>query len=193
MTTLTKVHHRNVYPAISPSSPLNSQVGRTVLITGSSSGIGLETAKAFITASALCVIILGRRQEPLTAAAKQLQSSLPPGSSTKILARQCDIADAKETDELWAGLKKERIEVNVTVLNAAKTGSMTVGSEVGKVWEFFEVNVLANLRMVERFLGQGPAKGKVRYLYFLRNRQKLTRYPGAGEYFQCFSAYEPLI
>jgi short-subunit dehydrogenase len=66
-------------------------------------------------------------------------------------------------EELWAGLKDAGIEIDVMVLNAAKTGPMTVGSGWKKVWEFFEVNVLANLRMVEKFLAQGLEKGKVNY------------------------------
>jgi short-subunit dehydrogenase len=163
MTTLSRVHHRKPYPAIDPSSPANTHSGRTILITGSSSGIGFEAAKAFITASASCVIILGRRSEPITAAVKELEDSIPTNSSTKILARKCDIGNGTEMEELWAGLKNAGIEIDVMVLNAAKTGPMTVGSGWKKVWEFFEVNVLANLRMVEKFLAQGLEKGKVNY------------------------------
>lgn len=155
MTTLTKVHHRTPYPAINPSL-VNSHAGRTILITGSSSGIGLYTAEAFVTASAFQVIILGRQQELLTTAVAELEASKHPSSSTKILSRKCDIGDGKEMEELWQGLKKDAIEVDVLVLNAAKTGPLSVRSEWTRVWEYFEVNVLANLRMTEKLLAQGP-------------------------------------
>jgi hypothetical protein len=52
MTTFTKVQYRNPYPAIDPASPVNFQAGRTITITGASSGIGFEMAYAFLTASA---------------------------------------------------------------------------------------------------------------------------------------------
>jgi short-subunit dehydrogenase len=161
MTTLTKEHHRKPYPAISPSSSLNSHSGHTILITGSSSGIGLEVAKAFITASASLVIILGRRQELLSIAVEELKAYLPAKSETKVFARKCDIGNGEEMEKLWGELKREGIEVDVMVLNAAKTGPMTVNSDWKKVWEFYEVNVLANLRMTEKFLAQGPEMGKV--------------------------------
>lgn len=168
MTTLTKVHHRKPYPAIDPSSPANSQAGRTILVTGSSAGIGFEIAKAFITASASCVIILGRRQEVLTAAVKELEASLPADATVKILARKCDIGNAKETEALWVYLKREGIDVDVMILNAAKTGPMTFSGEVARVWDSFEVNVLANLTMTRKFLAQGPEKGKVSCSRFLK-------------------------
>ena len=37
---LTKRIHRQVYGAISPSNPINSAIGKIVLITGGGSGIG---------------------------------------------------------------------------------------------------------------------------------------------------------
>jgi hypothetical protein len=37
---ITKVVHRDPYPAISPERPENSQSGKVIIITGSGSGIG---------------------------------------------------------------------------------------------------------------------------------------------------------
>jgi hypothetical protein len=36
----TKTKHRDPYPAILPSNPVNSQEGKIILITGAGSGIG---------------------------------------------------------------------------------------------------------------------------------------------------------
>jgi short-subunit dehydrogenase len=161
MTTLTKAHHRLPYPAIHPSSPSNSQTGRTILITGSSTGIGFATARAFVTANASQVIVLGRRDDILQDAVVQLEAAKPPGSTTKILLRQCDIANGASLEELWQGLKSDGVNVDVLILNAAMTGPLGVNSPWRKVWEFFEMNVLANLRMTEKFLSQGSEAGKV--------------------------------
>lgn len=36
----TKQNYRDVYPAIDPSAPSNSQAGKVVVITGASKGLG---------------------------------------------------------------------------------------------------------------------------------------------------------
>jgi NADP-dependent 3-hydroxy acid dehydrogenase YdfG len=164
MTTLTKVHHRKPYPAIDPTSPANSQTDRTIMITGASSGIGFEIAHAFLTASASQVIILGRRPDALASAVAKLEALKSPHSQAKILSRQCDVGNGPEVEKLWQGLKKDRIQVDVLVLNAAKTGPLYVNSDWKEVWNYFEVNVLASFRMAQLFLAQGPEKGKVSVL-----------------------------
>lgn len=162
MTTLTKTHHRNPYPAIDPSTPANSQAGRTVLLTGASTGIGFEIARAFAIASAAQVIILSRSQDQLATAIEKLEAWRPNGTSTKFLSRHCDIGSGREIEDLWKGLTNDGIAVDVLILNAAVTGPLLISSGSKKVWEYFEVNILANLRMTESFLAQGPEKNKVR-------------------------------
>ncbi|KUJ24227.1 NAD(P)-binding protein [Mollisia scopiformis] len=160
MTTFTKIHHHKSYPAIDPTSSANSQKGRTVLITGSSAGIGFEIARAFISASASRVIILGRRQDVLDAAVSNLESWKPASSATIITPFRCDISHEIEIKELWEKLEREDIEVDGLILNAAKTGPLGATADWKKVWEYFEMNVLANLQMAQMFLAQGPEKGK---------------------------------
>jgi short-subunit dehydrogenase len=165
MTTLTKVHHRNPYPSIDPTSKANSQTGRTIMITGASSGIGFEIAHAFLTASASQIIILGRRPDALASAVAKLEALKSPHSQAKILSRQCDVGNHVEVEKLWQGLKKDGIQVDVLVLNAAKTGPLYINSDWKEVWTYFEVNVLASFRMAQLFISQGPEKGKVSIFY----------------------------
>jgi NADP-dependent 3-hydroxy acid dehydrogenase YdfG len=162
MATVTSTYRRKSYAAIDPTSPANSHSGRTVLITGSTSGIGLATAGAFIKASAATVIILGRREAVLSDALEKLETSRPKGSVTKILGHVCDITKQDDVDRLWKELKQDGVEVDILILNAAlatQVGVLLEGTEV--TWKLFETNVLANLRMSERFLAQGPHNGKV--------------------------------
>jgi NAD(P)-dependent dehydrogenase (short-subunit alcohol dehydrogenase family) len=162
MASFTKTFHHSSYPAISPSSPLNSHKGHTVLITGSSSGVGLATAQAFVVAGAARVIILSRQSSLLTSAIETLEASKAAGSSTQIIGRVLSIVNLDGIAELWQALKNDDIGVDILVLNAAKTGDSPIlekGSSY--TWEFFETNVLSSLRMAEKFSQQGPSEGKV--------------------------------
>lgn len=162
MATVTKIFHHDSYLAISPVAPQNSHSGHTVMITGSSSGIGLATAQAFVTAGATGVIILSRQQSLLDAALEQLEASKPIGSSTKIHGRVVSIASPESIEGLWKSLKAEGIDVDILVLNAGKTGDSPVLAMGSKhTWDYFETNVLAGLRMTEKLMQQGQEHGKV--------------------------------
>lgn len=164
MATFTKVYHNDVYPAIDPRNPLNSQSGRTVMVTGSTSGIGFAAAEAFVKASAARVVILSRQQPTLDAAVSKLKIS---SSSTEIVGRIVDISDESSIKSLWSGLKKDGIDIDVLILNAAQTGNAPLLSEgVARTWKYFETNVLAGLRMIEKFTSQGPKTGKVGIIVF---------------------------
>jgi len=83
MTTFVKVKHR----------ALNNQTGRTVLITREGSRLGPAIAKAFVTASAARVIIVGRRANILKSASKQFKTI--EGISTKILSQICNLTQLR--------------------------------------------------------------------------------------------------
>jgi hypothetical protein len=180
MASFTKVFHHTSYSDISPSSSLNSHSGSTVLITGSSAGIGLATAEAFIIARASRVIILSRQESLLASALQTLETSRPVGSATQILGRTVSINDIESIQALWDDFQIDGIEVNILVLNAAKTGNspiMEMGSS--KTWEFFETNILSGLRMTEKFMQQGSA-GKVKV--YLRTLIHITNHNGLSRY-----------
>jgi len=145
------IYHRTSYPAISSSNALNTQTNRTILITGASAGIGRSIAKSFSNASASRVILLGRTQSTLLAAAAELPNAE---------ARVCDISSTSQIQELWEWIRAEDIHVDVLVLNAALTvtGSLKTGAET--IWGSFETTVLGNLRMAQEFVAQmGDRKG----------------------------------
>lgn len=159
MTTLVKVKHRSLYPQVDPKNPLNNQSGRTILITGGGSGIGLAIAKAFVTASAARVIIIGRRANVLESASEELKAI---GGTTEILSRSCDITDAESLKKMWEWVKDTSGNVDTLILNAVLSNPRTsISDKTEKVWKFFEMNVLANMRLTEAFLAQGAQTGKV--------------------------------
>src|SRR4030095_1631573 len=73
--------------------------GKVALVTGGNSGIGLATAKRFVSESAY-VFITGRRQQELDAAVKEI--------GRNVTAVQGDVSRLADLDRLFAHVKKEK-------------------------------------------------------------------------------------
>ncbi|PTB64644.1 NAD(P)-binding protein [Trichoderma citrinoviride] len=162
--SITNKTHRTAYPAISPSRPVLSQAGRTVLITGGSGGVGYGIALAFATAGAARVIIVGRDPAKQQAAAESLARDAGPGSHTKFEGRAASPANPEDIDALWDTLNAEGVLVDVLVLNAAVTGNVVQDSLWTAGWEFtweqFIVHVRSTNHYSERFWKQNGEKRK---------------------------------
>ena len=86
--------------------------GKTVLVTGGGSGLGLSMAGRFLELGAR-VAITGRSVERLQAAADHLEA---PG---RVFTHPCDVRDAAQVDALAAAIWDQFGGVNVVVNNAA--------------------------------------------------------------------------
>ncbi|KAI8964380.1 NAD(P)-binding protein [Daldinia sp. FL1419] len=159
----TKTYHTTLYPTVTPTRPELSQVGKTVLVTGASTGIGYHIAKSFVQAKADKVIILGRRVDKIKAAAESLSAE---DQGTKVIAIPCDIGSPTAVAELWGRLAGEGTRVDVLVLNAANTGIMKPLMEQGVegIWSAYDFNVRAQFDMTERFYKQELGAGSKKYL-----------------------------
>ncbi|KAH6605201.1 hypothetical protein Trco_006908 [Trichoderma cornu-damae] len=161
--SITEKTHRASYPAISPSRPALSQAGRTVLVTGGSGGIGYRIALAFAAAGADRVVIVGRDEEKQKASASSLAQEAGPESRTRFEGRAAPPASPESIDSLWDSLEAEGVHVDVLVLNAAVTSSVTPDTlwtvGWGSIWEEFVVHVRSVNHYSERFWNQsGDAK-----------------------------------
>src|ERR1700741_5276665 len=83
--------------------------GKTAVVTGGGTGIGLGTAWRFIEEGAF-VYIFGRRQEPLDKAAAQL------GPSAR--AVRGSVTDQADLERLFQTVKTERGSLDILVANA---------------------------------------------------------------------------
>lgn len=184
-------NHKEPYQAISPLRPELSQAGKTVLITGGSTGIGYAIAQAFILARASKVIIVGRRANLVTTAAaslsKESQAKSSGANPTKIVGFECDVGSIPSVAELWGRLAGEGTVVDVLVLNAAAVAPSATILELGaeRIWADYNVNVRGNLDMAERFYKQQGAGAGRQYLVHvstmgIHNWAVGAAYPGYG-------------
>src|SRR5260370_7233311 len=72
--------------------------GKVAVITGGSSGIGLATARRFVSEGAY-VYITGRRQRELDAAVRQIEKN--------VTAVQGDVSQLADLDRLYATVKQQ--------------------------------------------------------------------------------------
>jgi NAD(P)-dependent dehydrogenase (short-subunit alcohol dehydrogenase family) len=95
--------------------------GKTAVITGGSTGIGLATAKRFVEEGAY-VFITGRRQAELAAAVKEIGDN--------VTGVQGDVSKQEDLDRLYSvvadsGRRIDVVFANAAILEAARIGEIT--------------------------------------------------------------------
>jgi NAD(P)-dependent dehydrogenase (short-subunit alcohol dehydrogenase family) len=88
---------------------MNKLDGKTALITGGTSGIGLATAKAFVNEGAY-TFITGRREAELAAAAKEI--------GRNVTGIQGDVSNLGDLERLFAQIKREKGKLDIVFANA---------------------------------------------------------------------------
>ena len=122
--------------------------GKIALITGGSSGLGLATAKRFITEGAY-VFITGRRQTELDEAVKELGDSAA--------AVRGDIANLGDLDGLFATIKEQKGRLDVLFANAGLGEFATLSQITEEHFDkTFDVNVRGTLFTVQKALPLMP-------------------------------------
>lgn len=106
---------------ISVLAPNELLIGRTALITGGTSGIGLEIACSFVNSGAE-VIITGRNEEKLSKACKEIECRT--NSQNKIHGLQMDNTKVKEFEQLFHNALNlvESRKIDILVNNAGLVG-----------------------------------------------------------------------
>ena len=124
--------------------------GKTAVITGGATGIGLAAAKRFVEEGAF-VFIFGRRQEALDAAVADL------GPNARGV--QGSVSDLDDLDRLYAAVKAERGTLDVVFANAGAGSQLPLGEITAEhLDEVFDTNVKGTIFTVQKALplmGQG--------------------------------------
>lgn len=126
--------------------------GKTAVITGGATGIGLAAAQRFIEEGAF-VFIFGRRQDALDAAIAKL------GPNAR--AVKGSVADQDDLDRLYAAVKAERGTLDIVFANAGVGSQLPLGQLTAEhIDDTFDTNVKGTIFTVQKALplmGQGAS------------------------------------
>lgn len=116
--------------------------GKIALITGGNSGIGLATAKRFVSEGAY-VFITGRRQAALDAAVKDIGSN--------ITAVQGDVSNLDDLDRFFETVKKQKGRLDILFANVGWGEFVPLGSITEEHFDkIFDTNVKGLLFTVQK-------------------------------------------
>ncbi|WP_426687513.1 SDR family NAD(P)-dependent oxidoreductase [Rhodanobacter ginsengiterrae] len=123
---------------------MNRLNGKTAVITGGATGIGLAAARRFIEEGAF-VFLFGRRQEALDAAVAELGPR-----ARAVRGSVCDLADL---DRLYAAVKAERGTLDIVLANAGAGSLLALGTiTAAHIDETFDTNVKGTIFTVQKAL-----------------------------------------
>jgi NAD(P)-dependent dehydrogenase (short-subunit alcohol dehydrogenase family) len=118
--------------------------GKIAVITGGSSGIGLATAKRFVSEGAY-VFVTGRRQAELDAAIKEIGGN--------VIGVQGDVANLSDLDRLYDSVKAKKGRIDILFANAGGGEFSPIGSVTEEHYDkIFDVNVKGTVFTVQKAL-----------------------------------------
>ncbi len=127
--------------------------GKIALITGGTSGIGLATAKQFVSEGAY-VYITGRRAPELSAAVKEIDRN--------VTGVQGDTSNLADLDRLFAQVEREKGRLDVVFANAGIAQYAPLGKITEEHYDsIFDVNVKGLLFTVQKALPLMPDGGSI--------------------------------
>src|ERR1700686_456237 len=122
----------------------NKLSGKIALVTGGSSGIGLATAKRFVSEGAY-VFITGRRQTELDAAVKLI--------GLDVTGIRSDVSNLADLDRVYAAIKSDKGRLNILFANDGGGGLAPLGQITEEHFDkTFNTNVRGLLFTVQKAL-----------------------------------------
>lgn len=148
------------------------------LVTGASSGIGLELAR-LLAQDGKNVVVVARRRDRLEALKKEIEGKY--ATTVKVLAK--DLSEPKAPAEVFSELGRDRIRVDVLVNNA---GFGVYGkfseTDLQRELEMVQVNAVSLLHLTKLFL---KGMGENRPGYILNVGSLCSLLPGPMESVYC--------
>lgn len=120
----------------------------TVLITGASSGIGMELAKLF-AADGSDLVLVARREDRLNELAEELKSK--HGVEVYVLPK--DLTQKSAPDEIYSQLENENIQIDVVVNNAGFGNKGHIADlDLNLQLDMIQVNLVALTHLTRLFI-----------------------------------------
>lgn len=130
--------------------------GKTCVITGGSSGIGLATADLMLQCGAN-VVICARNEARLGQAADTLTQT---HGASRVLARRCDVLDAAQVEGLASAVHERFGDASVLVNNAGQGRMVSFADTTDEAWrEELELKFFSLIRPTRAFLPQLERSG----------------------------------
>ncbi|KAH7094405.1 hypothetical protein FB567DRAFT_2653 [Paraphoma chrysanthemicola] len=148
---LTKSMRRDIYPAIDPKNSELGAAGKVVLITGATGGIGGEVARAWATAGAKGIVLVGGRNKHLLNEPAEAVKTISP--STQVFLHTADLTSESEVAILFSQAVATFGAVDVVVHAAASAEGGVAGDAAPDVWfRGFEINVKGSYNIAHEYL-----------------------------------------
>ena len=136
----------------------------TVVITGSTRGVGLGLAKEFLKRNRR-VVISGRKQNVVDAAVEELSKTFDPEN---IFGCACNVVNFEEVRNLWVQSKKKFGTVDIWISNAGIVNSRgtTWDLDPSEIQSVIDVNLTGAMYCAKVAVGGMLTQGKGKYYNF---------------------------
>ncbi|KAK2737419.1 hypothetical protein FQN57_007509 [Myotisia sp. PD_48] len=128
--------------------------GKTVLVTGASSGIGKSTALEFARTSpkSLKLILTARRTDALRQVAEEIKAEV--GDGVKVFTYQLDVSKKEKIDQFISELPAEFKDIDILVNNAGLVRGVAKAPEIATedIEVMFNTNVNGLIHMTQAIL-----------------------------------------
>ncbi|KAL8882238.1 MAG: hypothetical protein Q9198_000728 [Flavoplaca austrocitrina] len=151
----TKSIHHDVYKDIDPTRSKLSARTKRFLITGGGSAIGKAIAKAFATARAKEIAIVGRTEAALSETTKSIEDE--SHGYVVVTAIVADIRDQQAIEKAFAAFGP----IDILINNAGFMPDLCPikDSPLDQWWRGFEINVKGNFVVTQAFLKVAARRG----------------------------------
>ena len=149
---LTKSMHRDVYPAVDPSNPALSAIGKIIIITGAGGGVGAVSSpnplpiskfspssrllckaitRAWAQAGAAGIVLIGRTAETLNLTVDNISKI---NKSIPVIAEPTDVSNESSVKSLFAKVKARFGKAHVLINSAVKVTPGPIGDVPVESW-----------------------------------------------------------